>query len=216
MVLSRCEWVGERRLRRTSITPAHWELWAVCAKECAVESLFCAFSPRAPSPLGKDFVLAEKCGVRGKHKCAEIPNTNLQECQTQICRNAKQCAEMPNTIMKKCKTSLVCRNGLCWWVNFALINIWYKCWRESWLYPVSDFLRSVSVTACINQAACSNAEIIQGLILQSVYQCITVLQSLYPRVGITITQTDIMMTLLYHGAPRRWVFARQAGQLRGA
>ena len=91
---------------------------------------------------------------------------------------------------------------------------------------VSDFLRSVSVTACINQPACSNAEIIQGLILQSVYQCITVLQSLYhcnavlqslyPRVGITITQTDIMMTLLYHGAPRRWLFARQAGQLRGA
>ena len=112
-----CEWVGERRLRRTSITAAHWELWAVCAKECAAESLFCAFSPRAPSPLGKDFVLAEKCGVRGKHKCAEMPNTNVQKCRTQMCRNAKhKFAEMPNTSMKECKTSLVCRNELCWWV----------------------------------------------------------------------------------------------------
>ena len=117
VVLSRREWVGGRRLRRTSITPAHWELWALCAKECAVESLFCAFSPRAPSPLGKDFVLTEKCGVRGKHKCAEMPNTNVQKCRTQMCRNAKhKFAEMPNTSMKECKTSLVCRNELCWWV----------------------------------------------------------------------------------------------------
>ena len=97
VVLSRREWVGGRRLRRTSITPAHWELWALCAKECAVESLFCAFSPRAPSPLGKDLSIGRE--VRGsretqvcrnaKHKCAEMSNANVQKCQTQICRNAK-------------------------------------------------------------------------------------------------------------------------------
>ena len=72
----------------------------MCAKECAVESLFCAFSPRAPSPLGKDFVLAEKCGGsretqvcrNAKHKCAEMSNTNMLKCQ---------CAEMPNTVYEE-------------------------------------------------------------------------------------------------------------------
>ena len=92
-------WVGGsgRRLRRTSITPAHWELWAVCAKECAVESLFCAFSPRAPSPLGKDLSIGRE--VRGF-----AGNTSVQKCQTQMCRNAKhKSAEMPNTNVQRCQ-----------------------------------------------------------------------------------------------------------------
>ena len=39
--------------------------------------------------LAKTSYWQRSAGVRGKHKCAEMPNTNLQKCQTQMYRNVK-------------------------------------------------------------------------------------------------------------------------------
>ena len=89
----------------------------VCEGMCGRESFLRFFAASTIAAWQRPEYWQRSAAVRGKHKCAEMPNTNVQKCRTQMCRNAKhKFAEMPNTSMKECKTSLVCRNELCWWV----------------------------------------------------------------------------------------------------
>ena len=136
----------------------------VCEGMCARESFLRFFAASTIAAWQRLRIGREVRGFAG--------NTSVQKCQTQICRNAKhKCIEMPNTIMKKCKTSLVCRNGLCWWVVSSEF-----CFNQ---YMIS-MLTGILVVSCIwFSALCVFDCVYQSGGLQ---QCRD-----YPRVDITIS-----------------------------
>ena len=87
----------------------------VCEGMCGRES-FCAFSPRAPSPLGKDLSIGRE--VRGF-----AGNTSMQKCQTQMCRNVKhKSAEMQNTNVQKCQIQFWRSAKHHWFVEMGCVD----------------------------------------------------------------------------------------------
>ena len=152
-----------------------------------VQRLWDLFVPFAEGTIGRAVLLAQQRGFRSKHKCAEMPKSRYLLSQARHC----DCKRWVG--VSGCQFIQIC------FYVFLSITLMVLNFSSGFGTPrkLNDFQTPfvwfskpcVAVTVCINQGC--------------LQQC-----SDYPRVDITITQTDIMMTLLYQSADI-WVLQPQ-------